>query len=134
MPLRDVRAILSMLKRRTHPPRVRTLLRKMHMLTWFGLGFWALVWVGACSKSSLGLTYSKLFLIDNIVSLSGPGILDFGRYKMGCLQIFLCEQTSRTQWCHFQPFLLFRFLGWLMIGPYTRDLWCYYTWDNNEIE
>jgi hypothetical protein len=43
--------------------------------------------------SSLGLLqifsrahYSKLFLIDKIVSSLGPGISDIGRYKMRCLQ------------------------------------------------
>jgi hypothetical protein len=53
------------------------------MFTWSGLGF----------GSSLGLFqifsrahYSKLFLIDKIVSSLGPKILDIGRYKMGCLQ------------------------------------------------
>ena len=50
--------------------------------------FWAFgLWfkLGLCSKLSLGLTYSKLFLIDKIVLSSGPGIPDFDRYKMKCL-------------------------------------------------
>jgi hypothetical protein len=63
-----------------HTPLERSI-RLLGLFWAFGLWFE----LGLCSKSSLGLTYSKLFLIDKIVSSSGPGILDFGRYKMGCL-------------------------------------------------
>jgi hypothetical protein len=61
-------------------------LKSTHLLGLFrAFGLW--FELGLCSKSSLGFTYSKLFLIDKIVSSSGSGILDFGRFKMGCLQI-----------------------------------------------
>ena len=43
--LRGAHTIMSLLKRRTHPWKVHTLLRRMHMPTWSGLGFWALVQV-----------------------------------------------------------------------------------------
>jgi hypothetical protein len=61
------------------------------MLKWMRLLglFWAFgLWfeLGICSKSSLRFTYSKLFLIDNIVTSSGLGIPDFHRYKIGCVQ------------------------------------------------
>jgi hypothetical protein len=46
----------------------------------FGSSFWAF------SKPSSWAHYSKLFLIDKIVSSLGPGIPNFGKYKLGCLQ------------------------------------------------
>ena len=62
--------------------------RCIRLLVRFGfLGFGFELW--ACSKSFLGLTYSKLFLINKIVSSSESGILDFVWYKIGCLQIYI---------------------------------------------
>jgi hypothetical protein len=59
-----------------HQGRVHTPLGRVHKLTWSSMGSWALVQVWACSKSSLGLTYSKLFLIDKSSIVIGIG--DFG--------------------------------------------------------
>ena len=64
MPLCGAQTILSVLKWCMHLGRVRTPFGRVHKLTWSSMGSWALVQVWACSKSSLGVTNSKLFLID----------------------------------------------------------------------
>ena len=63
-----------------------TPLGKKHTLAWFGLGFRALVRALGLFQTFSWAHYSKLFLIDKIVSSMELGIPDFVRYKMGCLQ------------------------------------------------
>ena len=73
---------------------MRTPLGKGHTLAWFGLGFRALVRVFGLFQTFSRAHYSKLFLIDKIVSSLGREIPDIGRYEMGCLQ-------SPTYFCLF---------------------------------
>ena len=67
-----------------HPWRMHTPLGKKHTLAWFGLGFRALIRALGLFQTFSRAQYSKLFSIKKKVLSLGPGILDFGRYKMGC--------------------------------------------------
>ena len=71
-----------------HGGCVRLLERRIRLLglVW-AFRIWFELW--AYYKHSSRAHYSKLFSIEKIVPSLGPGILDFGRYKMGCLQLDL---------------------------------------------
>ena len=97
---------------------------RMHLsyLVRFGfLGFGFEQWV--CSKSSLRLIFSKLFVINKIISSSGPRILDFGRYMqngVSTMRIFisilsLIRNRNRPDSCD-------NYMGWnLIIANWTNN-------------
>ena len=80
--------------------KMHTPLKKSIRYLGLGLGFWALVLsLWAFPNLLLGLIFWNCIVIDMIVSSSIPGILDFGRYKIGCLQLPLFWQNHFSDEC-----------------------------------
>ncbi len=84
---------------------------KKHTLAWSGLGYWALVRVlGLFQTFFSGSLFEVVFYRQDSITI-GPGIPDFGRYKMGCLHL-ATHVVNRVDALHEAPFLVFLAVFW----------------------